>query len=147
MSALRVTPSISIPEEELEERFVRASGPGGQNVNKVATAVELRFDAARSKVLSDDALVRLRVLAGTKMTAEGVLVVDARRHRTQAENREEARERLAALVREALIRPRKRRKARPTQAPVEKRIQSKKRRSETKRGRGRIAAEETQQKH
>lgn len=147
MSALRVTPSISIPEEELEERFVRASGPGGQNVNKVATAVELRFDAARSKVLSDDALVRLRVLAGTKMTAEGVLVIDARRHRTQAENREDARERLAELVRQALIRPRKRRKTRPTKASVEKRIQSKKHRSETKRGRGRIAAEETQQKH
>ncbi len=147
MSALRVTPSISIPEEELEERFVRASGPGGQNVNKVATAVELRFDAARSKVLSDDALVRLRVLAGTKMTAEGVLVIDARRHRTQAENREDARERLAELVRQALVRPRKRRKTRPTKASVEKRIQSKKHRSETKRGRGRIATEETQQKH
>ncbi|HEY0872184.1 MAG TPA: alternative ribosome rescue aminoacyl-tRNA hydrolase ArfB [Vicinamibacterales bacterium] len=147
MSALRVTPSISIPEEELEERFVRASGPGGQNVNKVATAVELRFDAARSKVLSDDALVRLRVLAGTKMTAEGVLVVDARRHRTQAQNREDARERLAELVRQALVRPRKRRKTRPTKASVEKRIQSKKHRSETKRGRGRIATEETQQKH
>jgi ribosome-associated protein len=147
MSALTVTPSISIPEDELEERFVRASGPGGQNVNKVATAVELRFDAARSTVLSDDALTRLRMIAGTKMTADGVLVIDARRHRTQAQNREDARERLAELVRQALVRPRKRRKTRPTKGSVEKRIESKKRRSETKRGRGRIATEETRQKH
>jgi ribosome-associated protein len=146
MSPLAVTPAISIPDEELEERFVRASGPGGQNVNKVATAVELRFDAARSAVLNDEALARLRILAGTKMTAEGVLVIDARRHRTQAQNREDARERLAELVRQALIRPRKRRKTRPTKVSVEKRIQSKKRRAETKRGRGRIATEETQQK-
>jgi ribosome-associated protein len=139
MSALRVTPSVTIPAEELEERFVRASGPGGQNVNKVATAVELRFDAARSSVLSDDALVRLRTLAGTKMTADGILVIDARRYRTQAQNREDARERLADLIRQALVRPRKRRKTRPTKASVDKRIQSKKRRSETKRGRRRIA--------
>jgi ribosome-associated protein len=139
VGALTVTPSISIPDEELEERFVRASGPGGQNVNKVATAVELRFDAARSSVLSDEALARLRVLAGTKMTADGVLVIDARRHRTQAQNREDARERLAELVRQSLVRPRKRRKTRPTKGSVEKRIESKKRRSETKRGRGRIA--------
>lgn len=139
MSALRVTPSVTIPAEELEERFVRASGPGGQNVNKVATAVELRFDAARSSVLSDDALVRLRTLAGTKMTADDILVIDARRYRTQAQNREDARERLADLIRQALVRPRKRRKTRPTKASVDKRIQSKKRRSETKRGRRRIA--------
>lgn len=138
MAALTITASIAIPEEELEERFVRASGPGGQNVNKVATAVELRFDAARSSVLTDDALARLRVLAGTKMTAEGVLVIDARRHRTQAQNREDARERLVELIRQSLVRPRKRRKTRPTKGSVEKRIESKKRRSETKRGRGRM---------
>lgn len=138
VGALTVTPSISIPEEELEERFVRASGPGGQNVNKVATAVELRFDAARSSVLNDEALARLRILAGTKMTGEGVLVIDARRHRTQAQNRDDARERLAELVRQSLVRPRKRRKTRPTKGSVEKRIASKKHRSETKRGRGRI---------
>jgi ribosome-associated protein len=139
VAALAISPTVSIPDEELEENFVRASGPGGQNVNKVATAVELRFDAARSSVLSDEALARLRALAGTKMTAEGVLVIDARRYRTQAQNREDARDRLAELVRQALARPRRRRKTRPTKVSVEKRIESKKRRSETKRARGRIA--------
>ena len=136
---LTVTPDLSIPDGELEERFVRASGPGGQNVNKVATAVELRFDAGRSSVLSDEVLVRLRTIAGTRMTADGILVIDARRHRTQAQNREDARERLAELLRQALRRPRRRRKTKPTRGSVEKRIESKKRRAETKRARGRIA--------
>ena len=136
---LTVTPDLSIPDGELEERFVRASGPGGQNVNKVATAVELRFDAGRSSVLSDDVLVRLRTIAGTRMTADGILVIDARRHRTQAQNREDARERLAELLRQAIRRPRRRRKTKPTRGSVEKRIESKKRRAETKRARGRIA--------
>ena len=135
---LTVTPELSIPDAELEERFVRASGPGGQNVNKVATAVELRFDAGRSSVLSDDVLVRLRTIAGTRMTADGILVIDARRHRTQAQNREDARERLAELLRQAVARPRRRRKTKPTRGPVERRIESKKRRAETKRARGRI---------
>jgi ribosome-associated protein len=136
---LSVTDTLSIPESELEERFVRSSGPGGQNVNKVATAVELRFDAAHSPVLSDDVRARLRKIAGTRMTDDGVLVVDARRHRTQAQNREDARERLAALVRQALVPPRRRRKTKPTRASVEKRITAKKLRAETKRSRGRIA--------
>jgi ribosome-associated protein len=135
---LTVTPDLSIPDTELEERFVRASGPGGQNVNKVATAVELRFDAARSSVLTDEMLVRLRTIAGTRMTADGILVIDARRHRTQAQNREDARARLAELVRQAAARPRRRRKTKPTRGSIEKRIESKKRRAETKRGRGRI---------
>jgi ribosome-associated protein len=135
---IQVTPSVAIEESELEERFVRASGPGGQNVNKVATAVELRFDAARSPALSAEARHRLRAIAGTRMTADGVVLIDARRHRTQSQNREDARERLAELIRRALVRPRRRRKTRPTKGSVQKRIESKKQRGETKRARGRI---------
>lgn len=138
---IQVTPSVVILESEISERFVRASGPGGQNVNKVATAVELRFDPSQSAALPSDARERLRVLAGSRMTADGVLVIDARRHRTQAQNREDARERLADLVRQALVKPRRRRKTKPGKAAVERRIDSKKRRSDTKRGRGRIGDE------
>lgn len=136
---LEVSPTLTIEDSELEERFVRASGPGGQNVNKVATAVELRFDAANSPKISDDVRERLRVIAGTRMTADGVLVIDARRHRTQAQNREDARARLADFLRQALVKPKRRRKTKPSKASVEKRVQSKKRRAETKRRRGRVA--------
>jgi len=139
---LRVTDSIAIDEGELDERFVRASGPGGQNVNKVATAVELRFDATRAGWLDDEARERLRVLAGSRMTAEDVILIDARRHRTQAGNREDARQRLADLVRRALTKPKRRRKTKPGAAAHERRVQAKKRRSETKRGRGRISGDD-----
>src|SRR5512139_3158736 len=98
--ALAITPSLSLDERELEERFVRASGPGGQNVNKVATAVELRFDVAASS-LPEEVKRRLTTLAAGRLTAEGVLLIDSREHRTQARNREAARERLIALIRQA----------------------------------------------
>src|SRR4051812_38536044 len=105
---LQVTPSLSIDDSEIEERFVRASGPGGQNVNKVATAVQLRFDVLNSKALSDEVRQRLTSIAGSRMTSDGVLVIDARRLRTQAGNREDARERLAEMIRTALVRPKRR---------------------------------------
>lgn len=139
---LRVTPTVSLDESELEERFVRSSGPGGQNVNKVATAVELRFDAGRSTALADDVRERLRAIAGNRMNADGVLVIDARRFRTQAANRQDARDRLADLVRQALVRPKRRRRTRPTAASIRRRITSKLRRAEAKRRRGKVAGEE-----
>ena len=132
---LEVTPTLVLSDAEIEERFVRASGPGGQNVNKVATAVQLRFDAARSSALDDAARGRLRALAGSRMTDEGVLVIDARTHRTQAQNRDEARTRLADLIRRALVPPKRRHKTRPGKAAVERRLESKKRRADTKRTR------------
>jgi ribosome-associated protein len=138
---LEVTPDIAIPEESLQERFVRASGPGGQNVNKVATAVELRFDIPAS-ALPVDVKARLMALAGKRLTSDGVLVIDSREHRTQAQNRAAARERLVELVRRAAARPRRRRKTRPTEASRERRIQTKTRRSRVKARRGRVRGEE-----
>ena len=132
-----VTPTLSLDEREIEERFVRASGPGGQNVNKVSTAVQLRFDVGRSK-LDGEVRQRLRALAGSRMTDEDVLLIDARAHRTQGQNREEARERLADLIRRALVRPKRRTKTRPGAAAKQRRLDSKKIRSQTKRGRGKL---------
>jgi ribosome-associated protein len=138
---LTVTPAIVIPDEALEERFVRASGPGGQNVNKVATAVQLRFDLARSG-LDDEVRQRLHVLAGSRLTDEGVIVVDARAHRTQSENREDARERLVDLIRRALVRPKPRHKTKPSRASKQRRVDVKKQRSDTKRTRGRYRGDD-----
>jgi len=138
---LRVTPAITISEHELDERFVRASGPGGQNVNKVATAVELRFDVAASS-LDEDVKARLIALAGRRMTSSGVLLIDSREHRTQAQNREAARERLMDLVRRAAARPKSRKRTRPTRAARERRHAAKVRRASVKAGRGRVRGEE-----
>ena len=126
-----MTPSIVIPEHELDERFVRASGPGGQNVNKVSTAVELRFNVAASS-LPPDVKARLAALAGKKLSADGVLLIDSREHRTQAQNRAAARARLAALLQQASLRPKKRRKTKPSRAARERRLTSKVQRSRVK---------------
>ncbi|PYR88048.1 MAG: aminoacyl-tRNA hydrolase [Acidobacteria bacterium] len=139
---LQVTAALAIDETELRERFVRASGPGGQNVNKVATAVELRFDAARSPAIAASVFARLRTLAGSRMTDDGVIVIDARSFRTQAQNREDARLRLADLIRRALVAPKRRRKTKPTTASKQRRLETKRRRSQTKHLRGRSPGEE-----
>ena len=138
---IRVTDDISIDEAELDESFIRSSGPGGQNVNKLATAVQLRFDVNASS-LPDEVKTRLISLSGSRMTTEGVLVIDAREHRTQVQNREAARARLIALVEQATHRPKKRRPTKPGKAAKEKRLTSKKRRGDIKAGRGRSRAEE-----
>jgi ribosome-associated protein len=137
---LKVTRSISIDEDEISEVFIRSSGPGGQNVNKVATAVQLRFDVANSPSLPDDVRERLIRLAGKRMTDSGELVIDARQFRTQLKNRADARERLAELIRRAAVRPKPRKRTKPTRASKERRLDGKRRRSQTKKRRGRVSS-------
>ncbi len=129
---LRVTNNIAIDKRELEERFVRASGPGGQNVNKVATTVELRFDVRRCADLPPGVAARLERLAGRRLTDEGVLVIRAERFRTQERNREDARERLIRLIRKAAIVPKRRVPTKPTRASKKKRREDKTKRSRVK---------------
>ena len=133
---LAITDDLQIPDDELVERFVRSAGPGGQNVNKVASAVELRFDVASSRVLPDAVRVRMLLRRDRRLTDAGVLVIQANRFRDQGKNREDARERLAALVRAALVVPKRRIATRPTRASKERRIDAKKSRSAIKRTRG-----------
>ncbi len=130
---IQVTDTIAIEEAELSLEFIRSSGPGGQNVNKVATAVQLRFDVARSPSLSDDVRRRLARIAGRKMTDDGVLVITARRHRTQAANREDAIARLVTLIKHASEEPKPRKKTKPSQASKERRLKEKRHRGKIKR--------------
>ncbi len=138
MPTIAVTPSLAIDEDELRFTFVRASGPGGQNVNKVESAVHLRFDVFGSPSLDEGTKRRLATLAGRRLTGDGTLVIFAQSHRSQERNREDARSRLLALVAAASARPKYRVKTRPTLAAKRRRVDAKTRRGETKRGRGQV---------
>lgn len=127
-----VTDDITLDEREVEETFVRASGPGGQNVNKVASAVQLRFDVRRSRSLPDEVAIRLMKLAGSRLTQDGVLVITAQRFRSQEQNRQDALDRLVELIRRAAVRPTPRRKTKPTLASKQRRLEGKSHRSRIK---------------
>lgn len=137
-----ITPTIAIDPAEIEELFLRASGPGGQKVNKTESAVQLRFDARHCRALSNAAFLRLKALAGRRMTASGHLVITARQFRTQELNRRDAMTRLCDLIREAAKPPKHRRPTKPTKASKQRRLESKKRASNTKRARGRVRGDE-----
>jgi ribosome-associated protein len=136
--SLWIRPGLEIPDADLEEAFVRSSGPGGQNVNKVASAVQLRFALDRTTVLRDDVKSRLRALAGQRLTDAGEILIVARSHRSQEQNRREAEERLCDLVRRALVQPKKRHATKPTRASKERRLENKARSQKNKRLRGKV---------
>jgi len=133
---IRITDTISIDDSELEESFVRSSGPGGQNVNKVSSAVQLRFDVRRSPSLPNDVAIRLMRLAGSRLTKDGVIVVVAQTHRDQSRNRADARERLFDLIREAAVKPNPRRATKVPKAAKKRRLEGKRHRADIKKMRG-----------
>jgi ribosome-associated protein len=139
---IRITDHIAIDESELDESFIRSSGPGGQNVNKLSTAVQLRFDVRGSPSLTDEVRARLERLAGRRLTRDGVLIITAQNHRTQERNRADALDRLIELIRQAAVRPVPRRPTRPTKASRRRRLETKKRRSGIKALRGGASHEE-----
>jgi ribosome-associated protein len=139
MARIPVTDTIAIDEDELSESFVLASGPGGQNVNKVSTAVQLRFDVARSPSLSADVRARIAVIAGQRLTKDGVLIITARSHRSQERNRSDARAKLIDLIRHAATPPKPRHATKPPRASKQRRLESKVRRSRLKRDRSRVS--------
>lgn len=138
---IEITPSIRIDENEIEEQFIRASGPGGQKVNKTESAAQLRYNARKSAALSNAVFIRLKALAGRRMTKDGVIVITANRFRTQDLNRQDAKDRLIALIREAAQPPKYRRLTQPSKGVKQRRLDSKRRRSDTKKARRKVTGD------